>query len=431
MVRVFASAMAVFALALSFPSAAQNVSPGSLASPSERSAGAPLTLRQAVIAALGANPDLKTFSYSLKAQEARGDQAALRPLPTLGLEVENAWGSGAYKNFESAEMTFSLSQVIELGDKRGRRMDVARFGLEGVDVERQAAQLDVLAEVTRRFIQVASSQQQLELTRQNVELNRKTVEAVKRRVEGAKSPRAELNRANVAMRRAELELRHAEHELLASRRKLAAMWGEPEAAFGPVETDLYRMPVPLEFDKLIARLQTNPDFTRFASEARLRDAEVRLAQAQRMPDLQLTGGVRRFESSNDRAFVLGVSMPLFAGRQAAPAIAEAQARRGEVDARRDATFIKARAQIFDVYQELRHAIAETEMLQKDILPQMEAALRETQYAYERGRYSYLELVDAQRAFLEAKRGLIEAAANAQLFQTEIERLTGEPLNAKD
>lgn len=388
---------------------------------------APLTLRQAVRAALDANPDLKTFSYSLKAQRARGEQAALRPPPTLSLEVANALGSGDLKKFDAAETTFSLSQVIELGGKRARRLDAARFGLEGVDIERQAAQLDVLAEVARRFVHVASSQQQLELTRQAADLSRKTVEAVKHRVEGAKSPRAELHRANASLRRVEVELRHAEHELVASRRKLAAMWGEPEAEFGPVEADLFRMPAPVEFDALIARLQSNPDFTRFASEARLRDAEVRLAQAQRTPDVQLFGGVRRLESTRDHAFVVGISMPLFSGRQAAPAIAEAEALRGEVDARREAAFVKARAQLFDLYQELRHSIDETEILQRDVLPQMEEALRETQYAYDRGRYSYLELADGQRAWLDAKRALIEAAANAQTFQTEIERLTGEPL----
>lgn len=390
-------------------------------------APAALTLRQAVAAALETNPDLKTFSYSLKAQQARGDQAALRPAPTLSIEVGNALGSGELKKFDAAETTFSLSQVIELGDKRERRIDAARFGLKGVDIERQAAQLDVLAEVVRRFIHVASSQQQLELTQQATELSRKTVEAVKRRVDGAKSPEAELHRANVALRRAEIDLRHAEHELLASRRKLAAMWGDPEATFGPVEVDLYRMPVPAEFDTLIARLQVNPDFTRFASEARLRDAEVRLAQAQRTPDIQVFGGVRRFEATGDHGFVVGLSMPLFSGRQSAPGVAEAEALRGSVEARRDAAFVKARAQVFAQYQELRHAIAETEILQRDILPQMEKALQQTQYAYDRGRYSYLELVEGQRAFLEVKRALIEAAANAQTFQAEIERLTGEPL----
>ena len=60
---------------------------------------------------------------------------------------------------------------------------------------------------------------------------------------------------------------------------------------------------------------------------------------------------------------------------------------------------------------------------------MDEALRETKYAYERGRYSYLEWVEAQREFIDVRRSLIAAAANAHNFRTEIERLTGEPLAA--
>ena len=55
---------------------------------------------------------------------------------------------------------------------------------------------------------------------------------------------------------------------------------------------------------------------------------------------------------------------------------------------------------------------------------------ETRYAYERGRYGYLEWVEAQREFIAIRRSLIEAAVNAQVFQAEIERLTGEPLAAQ-
>ncbi len=389
----------------------------------------PLKLRDAIEAALKGNPDLKTFGFSLRAQDARIDGASLRPAPEVSVDVENVLGSGDMKGFDAAEVTFALSQVIELGDKRAQRIAVAQSGREALSVQRQAAQLDVLAEVNRRFIHVAGDQAQLELTRQATELARNTVDAVKRRVDAAKSPDVELYRANVELTRAEIELRHAEHELLASRRKLAAMWGEPEAQFGMIQADLYTLPAPNAFDDLVERLKLNPDFTLFANEARLRDAEIRLAEAQRRPNFQLSAGVRRLQESRDNAFVLGFSIPLFSGRQAAPAIAEARALREQVDAERESSFVKARAQVFELYQELQHAINEVAVLRRDALPQMEKALQETQYAYDRGRYSYLELVDGQRAYLEVQRALIESAASAQTLQSEIERLTGEPLTA--
>ena len=66
-------------------------------------------------------------------------------------------------------------------------------------------------------------------------------------------------------------------------------------------------------------------------------------------------------------------------------------------------------------------------LQATVLPRMQEALKETQYAFERGRYSYLELVDAQREFLDAQADRIDAATQAQLLITEIERLTNAPI----
>src|SRR3546814_3435039 len=86
------------------------------------------------------------------------------------------------------------------------------------------------------------------------------------------------------------------------------MWGESQPAiggqlFGEVRGDLFVLPPTGDFDELLRRLKTNPDFLRFASETRLREAELRLAATLRKPDLTLSAGVRRLEQSEDNAFV--------------------------------------------------------------------------------------------------------------------------------
>ena len=395
-----------------------------------QAAPAPLTLRQAIQAALAANPDLAGFAYELRAQDARTDAAGLRPAPTLSADVENILGSGDHRRLNDAETTFALSQVVELGGKRTARVGAARAGRELLTVTEQAAQLDVLAEVTRRFIHVAGDQEQFALTRKATALARQTVQAVNLRVQAAKAPQAELRRARITLARAEVEQEHAAHELRTSRRRLAALWGDGEARFGRVAADLYRLPHPVPFEDLLARLDGNPDFVRFASEARLRDAELRLAEARRRADITVSGGLRHLEATGDQALVVGFSLPLGAGRRAAPAIAEASALRALTDAQRQAAEVRARTQLYALYQELGHAITETRLLQDRVLPEMTAALDETRDAYQRGRYSYLEWVEAQREFIAIRRSLIEAAQNAQVFQAEIERLTGEPVAAQ-
>jgi cobalt-zinc-cadmium efflux system outer membrane protein len=389
---------------------------------------APLTLGVAIEQTLARNPELGVYGHRLRAQQARTDAAALRPPLELRAEIQDALGTGRARSFDTAESTFAVSQVLELGNKRGLRVAAATAGADVIDAEHAAAELDVLTEVTRRFIHVAADQEHLLLTQRASALAAETVAAAEARVAAARAPEAELRRARVTLARAAVEREHAEHELLSSRRRLAAMWGDSELAFERAAADLYALPAVETFESLLTRLAANPDFLRFASTERLRDAELRVAEAHARSNVTVNAGVRVLQETTDRAFVFGVTMPLFSAARARSAVAEAQALRAQTSAERDAHRVQAEAQLFELYQELRHALTEAETLRTDVLPEMEAALEDTRYAYERGRYSYLEWVDAQRELVEVQRALIDAAANAHLYRAELERLTGESLS---
>src|SRR5262245_33663277 len=86
---------------------------------------APLTLAGAVALGLERNPDLVATRYELTAVQGRITQAGLRPNPQLDVELENFAGTGSVKGFDALETTLSLSQVLELGDKRKLRVGVA------------------------------------------------------------------------------------------------------------------------------------------------------------------------------------------------------------------------------------------------------------------------------------------------------------------
>ena len=70
---------------------------------------------------------------------------------------------------------------------------------------------------------------------------------------------------------------------------------------------------------------------------------------------------------------------------------------------------------------------EVEALRTAIIPALEQALVETQAAYQRGHYGYLDYVSARQELLSARRTQIEAAAAALTYGAEIEQLTAEPL----
>ena len=118
----------------------------------------PLTLAEAITRTLAHNPDLARFSFRLKAQDARIAQAGLKPAPELSLQLEDVLGSGRTRAFDGAQATLAMSQVVELGGLRSSRIAAAEAVVAGIDMDKAAAQLDALAEVTRRLIHVATDE---------------------------------------------------------------------------------------------------------------------------------------------------------------------------------------------------------------------------------------------------------------------------------
>ena len=247
------------------------------------------------------------------------------------------------------------------------------------------------------------------------------------RVKAAKVPRAEADRAQAQLARSRLEEEHAEHELLSARRRLTALWGQSEPDFAAVRGGLSALPVLPAYESLRARLEKNPDFERFVSEQRLREAELRVAETRRRPPWQVSAGVRRFEDGDDHAVVLGVTIPLPSRDYGRGALVTAHAESEAVAVRREALRVQLDSELFAIYQELKHAYTEVSVLRDDVLPKVQQAMESSRYAYERGRYSYLEWVAAQRELLDTRRSLLAASANAHRYRVEVERLTGASL----
>ena len=388
-----------------------------------------LTLADAISATLGRNPDIAVGAFELKAGDARALQAGLRPNPEASLDVGGFLGSGVARDADEKQATLMLSQVLELGGKREYRVGVAQSDRTALGVEQRSRELDVLAEVTRRFIEVAADQEQINSSRGALQLAERTEKAIAARVQAARTPQAELSRARIATTRARIELRQAQSVLEGARRNLAAMWGSMDAHFERAQADLYTLP-PLEsFESLRKRLDRNPDFVRFASQARLRDAQLRLAQAQSHPNLTVSAGLRRFQSTGDVGLVAGFSIPIPINDRNQGAISEARLRRDQTQAGERAARIRAHAQLFALYQQVQAGREELAVLRQEATPQAQAALDQTQHGYDRGRFSYLELAAAQQDLLALQITVIEVAADIHRLTAEIERLTGEPVAA--
>ncbi|GAC03013.1 MAG: TolC family protein [Alteromonadaceae bacterium] len=388
-----------------------------------------LTLSDAIRFSLAENPSLKVFSLRDVALQGQLQTANLKPAYELGVATENFAGTGGFNGIGSAELTVSLSSTIEMGGKREARAGLYSQSRSHLQAQRQIESLELLGEVTRRYIEILAAQQRVILATQAAELAEMTLRVVKKRTKAGSTPEAEVKRAQAAEAQSQLALLSGQQQLRYLKVALAALWGETSPSFTSVSGDLFNFGQDVDFEVLYAKIEKNPAIQVFATQERLKDAEVRLAKTESTSDINWSVGVRQFQEMNDTAITAGFSMPLFSSKRNSGAVSAALASRNEVFVQKEVALLNMHTQLFRAFSNRQQAIISAQKLQNEIVPALEEALSETQQAYERGRYSYLEYVSARHELLIARQTLIESAAAALTYGADIEQLTAEPLPA--
>jgi len=83
--------------------------------------------------------------------------------------------------------------------------------------------------------------------------------------------------------------------------------------------------------------------------------------------------------------------------------------------------------LFERYQELGHAKEALRLIDSEVLPARQEALKQTQYAYDRGRYGYLELSLVLQELADARRARLDTALRYHSLLAELARITGDRL----
>lgn len=386
-----------------------------------------LTLAEAMEHALAKNPELQVFPLREKALQGKAQTDALRPALEAGIEVENFAGSGDYSGTEAMDTTLSLSSVLELGQKRDARMAVADARLDRLRAEQEVAALDASGEVARRFLDALAAQERLALAREAEKLAGETVQAVKRRAEAGGGSQADVLRAKASLEQARLASAHATSTARANRILLASLWGEAEPDFLTVSGDLLAVGSQEPVAALYERVSRNPSVLRLASETRLKDVEVRMAQANARRDINWSAGVRQLNETDDTALVASMSVPLFSGQRNAGALQAAQAEKDEAAFVQDATLQQLKARLQALHGQRQQSLDEVHALKKSVIPLLEQALQSSRTAFANGQLGYQEWLVSRQELLSARIALLDAADEAHRLRIDIEQLTAEPL----
>jgi len=390
---------------------------------------APLTLDDAIARVAQYHPDLRLAQAQRPVWEARRDAAGLSPPLTVGVELENALGTGDTRGFDAAEVTVTLAGVLERGGKLDARRAVAQANLDSLAPQRETARLDLMAEVARRYLAVTDARQQLRIAETDIEQRRRAVAAARLRLQAGASPESVLMTAQAMLAQAELDRDRARQVDQSARAALSALWRQREPGFDVVTGDPMQLPVLQDFTVLADELQRTPELAVLAGERRIREAQVQLARTQARPDVSWQVGVRNSRDTRDTSLVAGFSVPLGSVRRADPEIRAAEAELALNSVERDARALQLYATLAEAHGRYLTSRLEVTRMERDVLPQLKRAENAAEKAWRAGAISYMEWAQLQAMRIEARQRQLEAAIAAQTALIEIQRLTGQSMVA--
>lgn len=390
----------------------------------------PLTLKAVLTRTLEHNPSLSLFEFRTQYLQAQKRQAQQRPALELTLEADNFAGTQNYQGVDSAELTVALSSVIERGNQRNARGELSNTYLSKSLLNKQLTALDVLAEVTRLYIDTLAAQERVSLAKQSLLYAKKSDATIRRRVNAGASPSADASRAQAATLQAQLTLQAEQQHLTTLKMALATQWGSYDANFSQLTGNLYQQPKLQTFTALFERVKTSPSVQIYTAQSRIQSAQLRLTKAQSATNLRWSVGIKQLQqpnSQNANALSAGISLPLFSAKRNGASVAMAQASHTQSVIHQEQALLDFYNQLYRAYSNREQALLTLKTLREQIIPLLKQAKQQTQQAYEKGRYSYLEYISANNELISAQRSQIEFAASALKYNTQIEQLTGQLL----
>jgi len=395
---------------------------------SSAAGAAPLSLQEAIRRTAATHPQLRSFAVRNRQLELERQRAVLAPPMSIGATLENALGSGEYSGLGSAETTFTLAGVLERGDKAAARRALVTRRIDELAVQREVKELDLLAEVARRYLDLAEAQARLPLWMAAVQRQRDLAAAVRRRFAEGASPEALALSAEAELARRESELKGAQQAVEVTWGALALLWADSAPGEAPeVTARSAALPVLQPLQSLRSSIVNLPDLRFFAQAQRVQEAQRALAVAARSFDLEWQLGVRRLEASGDTALLAGVTLPL--GARARAELDESiEATQGEMLAQsRDSTRLELEALLLRVHGEIAAALERVRALETAVTPRLETAAAQAGRAYAAGALSYYETLQLQNEVTRVAFEVLALRYEIDRKLVELQRLTGEPI----
>lgn len=385
--------------------------------------------------ALASNAELTAARLEVDRARARLQQAGLRPNPTLDFEQQR----GVLNSPGERVTTIGVSVPLELGGKRGRRLNLAQAELEVAEAEVAERERRLAAEVRAAYVEALAAQRELDITEGLNRLDAQTVRVVEARVSEGDAAPLEANLLRVELDRLRSRRALVEGRLQAALLKLKTLAGIPLSESLKVREELaqpiLREPPATTEAAIEIALRTRPDLrmARLLEEAA--QAGFRLAKAQAVPDIIVSARYGTSQNSfddtpigfltdRDKLFSVGVSIPLPLFNRNQGAKAEAATTITQTQRRREFVESVVRAEVGSALARYQAAQASLATFEQGVIARSTENIRAIRAAYDVGAFRVTDLIAEQRRLLDSQREYTEALAERYRALADLQSAMG-------
>ncbi len=418
-----------------------------------------LTMDAAVGAALARNREAIAARLEIEASELDVVAARIYPNPTLQAGVGNLvlgkandqhTTPGTSAGFADQPVTaIGLAEIVDVWAKRSARVRAADRGVAHRRLVVEDALREIAFAVRSAFTDVVRGEGEHKLARDFAARTAETVRLSQARFRAGDISEAELRRIEIEALRSQNEVIDAETELDLARGRLAGLLALRSARELPGDLAVLEGARPV-FDAgtLTAQaMEIRPDLRAAGAARQLADAEIDAARRDALPDLTLSATYTHsaFTVSGDNPNALGVGLslplPLFDRNQANIGRARLDARRAENEAERLRIAVAR-----EVAEAVRRAARAATLLavferptggdvpglptgtsdRAGMLDRADTALRVAEKSYRAGAISLLELIEAQRTYLDTRARYLRAEHDFRQAAVDVRHAVGEP-----
>jgi outer membrane protein, heavy metal efflux system len=385
-----------------------------------RPQGSPqLTLPAALKLADEQNLDLIAARMRRAVSTAGIQIARQRPNPTFSVSASR----------DDPHEGTSFDQPIELGGKRGRRIDVARQ--EGALTDAEIAALErQIRRITRdAYYNLAFANADTARLGTVVALAERLKQIAEERFNAGAVPELEVIQADLELARAQADFQVAGQRKRVALSQLNALLNVSPSTSWEIASALESIPENPPLQELIQRAyEANPDLQHLGQEERVEESRRNLLKAERIPDVTLGFGVDFNAPHNFDAGPRGqisLMIPLFSRNQGE--IAQSLASQHVLESQAAATRRSVAGQVESGFLDLDSRQTEVELYKQRLLPATRRLESLAEESYRAGKSGILTVLDAQRNAQEVERQYLLSLLDLHTAYAALEEAVGAPL----